>query len=267
MSTYHRETPSNLNAALESIWSKQTLRPTEIILVEDGVLGEALEDTIVRWEKSDCPLVVLRNMHHSGLAECLNQAIEKAHGEYIVRMDSDDISYEDRFAKQVAYLEAHPKVDILGGSLLEFNDEGTLFYQRNYPATHEAVLDGMYKASPVGHPSVMFRRKVFDYGLRYRNAFSMCEDVSLWFDAVAEGFIINNLQEPILHFRRTPETISRRGRIKAVGEFRAYQEGITKVYGHFSSHKIFSYLRLLFRLMPSWLIRCLYSSKIRNKIA
>lgn len=267
MSTYHQERPEYLDRALTSIWTEQTRRPDEIIMVEDGVLGSALEQRIKTWENTDCPLKVIRHKEHKGLADCLNDAIAHAEGDYLARMDSDDISLPNRLELQEKYLDEHPNVCILGGSLEEFNDAGTLHFIRNYPATQEKVLRSMYKASPVGHPSVMFRRRIFDYGLRYINNFKMCEDVSLWFDAVAEGFEINNLQTPILRFRRNEDMISRRSRQKAVGEFLAYIRGIRKVYGIFTMHVFYSYLRFVFRLMPQRFIRCMYSSKIRNCMA
>jgi hypothetical protein len=161
----------------------------------------------------------------------------------------------------------HEDVDILGGAIQEFNDEGTLNNIRTYPATMNEVLKTMYRVAPVAHPTAMFRKSFFDSGFRYCSKYHICEDVTMWYDAAKGKRIINNLPEVILHFRRNDSMMNRRSREKAWSEFLAYNDGIKRVYGLFSYKHIFSLLRMIFRLLPSGAIRAIYNSKFRKAIA
>lgn len=127
IATYKGEKPAYLDRALRSIWDDQKRKPDEIVLVEDGPLTMGLYSVVDAWKEIlESKLVVIEKPVNEGLAAALNDAIEVAHGDLIARMDSDDISLPDRFMLQEQYMDEHPEVDILGGSIREFNDEGTL---------------------------------------------------------------------------------------------------------------------------------------------
>ena len=252
IATYKGEKPEYLDRALRSIWDDQKRKPDEIVLVEDGPLTTGLCSVVDAWKEIlESRLVVIEKPVNQGLAAALNDAIEVAHGDLIARMDSDDISLPDRFMLQEQYMDEHPEVDILGGSIREFNDEGTLSAVQRYPATMQEVLRTMYKASPLAHPTVMYRSSFFKAGYRYSSKYHICEDVTMWYDAAAGGRVINSLQDVLLEFRRNPSVMQRRSREKAWSEFLAYNDGISRLYGKFSYKYIYSFMRMCFRLMPS----------------
>lgn len=268
MSTYCKEKPEYLDEAMRSIWTDQVRKPDEIILVEDGPLTDELYAVIHNWKNliGDA-FVIVEKSANQGLALALNDGIKIAQGDLIARMDSDDISLPNRFLLQEKYIEEHKEVDILGGAIQEFNDEGTLNNVRIYPATMDEVRKTMYRVAPVAHPTAMFRKSFFDSGFRYSSKYHICEDVTMWYDAAEKKRIINNLPEVILHFRRNDSMMNRRSREKAWSEFLAYNDGIKRVYGLFSYKYIFSLLRMIFRLLPSGAIRAIYNSKFRKAIA
>jgi glycosyltransferase involved in cell wall biosynthesis len=268
MSTYCKEKPEYLDEAMRSIWTDQVRKPDEIILVEDGPLTDELYAVIHNWKNliGDA-FVIVEKSANQGLALALNDGIAVAKGDLIARMDSDDISLPNRFRLQEEYMNNHEDVDILGGAIQEFNDEGTLNNIRTYPATMNEVLKTMYRVAPVAHPTAMFRKSFFDSGFRYCSRYHICEDVTMWYDAAEKKRIINNLPEVILHFRRNDSMMNRRSREKAWSEFLAYNDGIKRVYGLFSYKHIFSLLRMIFRLLPSGAIRAIYNSKFRKAIA
>ena len=269
MSTYRKEVPAYLDRALQSIWTDQTRKPDEIVLVEDGQLTPELDEVISKWKDIiGNSLILVEKKKNEGLALALNDGIAVAKGELIARMDSDDISVPERFAIQEDYMQKHADVDILGGSLEEFNDEGTLHSIRNYPQTMEDVKRTMHRMSPLGHPSVMFRRRIFDEGLRYSNKYHICEDVTLWYDAACAGKVINNIPDVILRFRRNDSMMNRRSREKAWSEFLAYNDGIYRLFGLFTTRYVFSFLRMMFRLLPVDIIKSLYkTNKFRNMMS
>lgn len=267
MSTYVREKPEYLDAALNSIWTEQSRKPDEIILVEDGPLTPDLYSIIDKWQDiiSDA-MIIIKNERNMGLAASLNKGIEQAHGLLIARMDSDDISCPERFMLQEKFMAEHPEVSILGGAIREFCDNGTLDNIRQYPQNIEQVMATLHKASPLAHPTVMFRRDVFDQGLRYSTRHYLCEDITLWFDAIRNKHTINNMPDIILHFRRNDSVIRRRSSEKAWSEFCAYNEGIRSVFGIMTTRYMYSAMRLAFRLMPTTVIKKIYDSKIRNLV-
>lgn len=268
ISTYKGEKPEYLDRAMRSIWDDQKRKPDEIVLVEDGPLTQELCAVVDSWEERLADkLVVIAKPANEGLAAALNDAIEVARGDLIARMDSDDISLPDRFMLQEQYMDQHPEVDILGGSIREFNDEGTLSAVQRYPATMHDVLHTMYKASPLAHPTVMYRSSFFKAGYRYSSKYHICEDVTMWYDAAAGGRVINNLQDVLLEFRRNPSVMRRRSREKAWSEFLAYNDGIRRLYGKFSYKYIYSFMRMCFRLMPASLVSFIYDSKLRRIFA
>ena len=268
IATYKGEKAEYLDRALRSIWDDQKRKPDEIVLVEDGPLTTGLCSVVDAWKEIlESRLVVIEKPVNQGLAAALNDAIEVAHGDLIARMDSDDISLPDRFMLQEQYMDEHPEVDILGGSIREFNDEGTLSAVQRYPATMQEVLRTMYKASPLAHPTVMYRSSFFKAGYRYSSKYHICEDVTMWYDAAAGGRVINSLQDVLLEFRRNPSVMQRRSREKAWSEFLAYNDGISRLYGKFSYKYIYSFMRMCFRLMPASLVSLIYDSKLRRIFA
>lgn len=269
MSTYFREQPQYLDAAMKSIWTDQTRKPDEIVLVEDGPLVPGLDAVVDKWQKiiGDA-LVVIKRSKNGGLASALNKAIDAASGDLLARMDSDDISLPDRFAVQEKYMAEHPEVDILGGGLREFNDAGTLDKVRIYPATMDDVKKSMHRMCPLGHPTVVFRRRFFDDGFRYNGKYHICEDVTMWYDAACAGRIINNIPDVVLRFRRNDSTMNRRSREKAWSEFCAYNDGIYRLWGLFTTRYFFSFMRMIFRLLPASIIKVIYKQgHLRNKMS
>ena len=124
MSTYAGEKEANLRSAVTSIL-EQTSLPDELVLVIDGPVGIELEAVIADLEKrSASPVVRIVRLHKNlGLARALNQGLSVCAGEYVARMDSDDISYRDRLERQTSVLIADPSLDLVASWHAEFRSE------------------------------------------------------------------------------------------------------------------------------------------------
>lgn len=267
MSVYRSERDIHLERSLKSVWDDQTLKPQEIVLIEDGPLTEELYAVIERWKKDlGDKLIVTKNETNLGLTKSLNRGLDIAHGELIARMDSDDISEPKRFELQVNYLLEHPDIDIVGGSLKEFNDQNDCLRIRHYPLTHQDVLKYIPKACPLAHPTVMMRRRIFDEGLRYNEKYRMSQDIALWYDAIMAGYKIANVPDITINFRSEGAVFKRRSRAKAWNEFKIYMGGIYRLHGIFTPLYRYPFSRLAFRLMPPWVVKKVYQSKIRSKL-
>lgn len=267
MSVYESEKPEYLDRAIKSVWTDQTLKPDQIVLIEDGPLDENLHEVISKWQRQLCKkLAVVVNAKNLGFTKSLNKGIKKVKGDLIARMDSDDISHPLRFERQVNFLAAHPDVAIVGGAIQEFNDDNECLNVRHYPLDNQKVLEYIHKASPLAHPAVMMRKAMFDNGLSYNENYRTTQDIALWFDALCSGYKIGNVKDVVLYFRRNDEVFKRRSRKKAVNEFKIYIHGIYRLFGIFSWKYIYPIMRFGFRLLPQFVIKWIYGGKIRKSV-
>ncbi len=267
MSVYKSEKSSYLDRALKSVWDDQTLKPNEIILVEDGPLGEDLNEVVDHWkERLSDRLVLLYNEVNLGLTKSLNKGIKYVRSEYIARMDSDDISDPLRFERQFNYLQEHPGIDVLGGALQEFNDENSNLNVRHYPLSPEQCREYIVKASPLAHPTVMMRRRIFDEGITYNEQYRTSQDIALWFELLSKGYSIANIPEVTILFRRDDAVFKRRNRSKAINEFKIYMSGIKRLYGVYTFAYLYPMFRLVFRLLPTFVVKWIYGSSIRKRV-
>lgn len=267
MSVYRNERPEYLNEAMKSVWTDQTLKPSQIILVEDGPLTDELEQAVNLWqERLGNIMTVHRNETNQGLTKSLNTGLRYVTSDLVARMDSDDLSDPMRFERQAAYLSDHPDVTIVGGAMQEFSSDKGIVGTRHYPENNDEVLRSIHKASPLAHPTVTMRRKMFDDGLRYNERFRTSQDIALWFDAICAGYKIGNVEEVTLYFRRDDTMFRRRSRAKAWNEFLIYMNGVKRLHGFFTPKYIFPISRLIFRLMPRSIVKMVYDSRLRRMV-
>ncbi len=268
MSVYKSEKPAYLNRSLQSVWDDQTLKPDEIILVQDGPVGDELASVISQWKNELCDvLVLLVNETNLGLTKSLNKGIKVAKGEYIARMDSDDISLPDRFLHQVKYLAEHPEISVLGGAIQEFNDQDGIIGERHFPADTASIRQYIHKASPFAHPAVMIRKSLFDEGVVYNEEYRTTQDLALWFDVLASGHQMANLDEFVLQFRREPNVYQRRkNKADSRLELKIHLRGIKKLFGISPIKSFYPLARYTLRLMPNSIIHWFYNGKLREKL-
>lgn len=267
MSVYKAENPEYLDRALQSVWDDQTHKPNEIVLIADGSLTPDLDKIIDKWKEAlGASFVLCRNEVNLGLTKSLNKGLKKASGDFIARMDSDDISHPRRFELQYNFLIDNPDIDVVGGALQEFNDNNECLNIRYYPQNPKTIKKYICKASPLAHPTVMMRRRIFDSGLSYDERFRTSQDIALWFDVLYKGYNISNLSDITIYFRFAEDVFKRRSREKAFNEFKIYMNGIYRLYGLFTLSYIYPISRLMFRLMPQCVIKWIYGSKLRERV-
>ena len=122
LSVYYKEKPEFLEKSIESIYFNQTLKPDEIVLVEDGPLTKELYSSIKKL-KNKIGINILKVVSlekNMGLGNALRIGIKRCSNELIARMDTDDISYSNRFEKQVNFFKENPDTDVLGTFMTEF---------------------------------------------------------------------------------------------------------------------------------------------------
>ena len=232
ISVYKNDNSVYLNEALLSIWDKQIFKPFQVVLIQDGIVSESLRDVISHWrQKLNEKLVFIENTENIGLTKSLNKGLKYCSGDFIARMDSDDISSHDRFKLQIEFFNKNKDIDILGGSMQEFRQNNELLIVRKYPTSNVEVIRQMAISSPLCHPAVMFRRRVFDEGNYYNERYITSQDIDLWFHLILKGYKISNIENIILLFRVNDDLVKRRNITKGINEFRIYIKGIIKLYG------------------------------------
>ncbi len=212
MSVYKNDSPEQLEEALKSIYDDQIRKPDEIVVVFDGPLTEALYhilDAFAEDKEAIVRYIPLEENH--GLGEALRIGSEHCKGDYILRMDADDISHPQRFEKQIAFVEAHPEVDVLGTDVAEFEVEltdGTRV--RACPVEHDAIVRMAKKRNPMNHVSVCIKRQaLIDCG-GYEEI-PLLEDYYLWLKMITTGRKLANLHESLVFVRLGNDFNKKRG--------------------------------------------------------
>lgn len=266
ISIYHKEAPDFFNQAMESLWDKQTLRPSEIVLVEDGQLTAELYEAIAIWEeklKGILKIVPLET--NQGLGKALNTGLQHCQYEYIARMDTDDVCAPDRFEKQIAFLKNNHEIDIIGGQIDEFEKEiGDLSVSRKLPITHEDLLAFAKKRCPFNHPTVIYRKSAVEKAGGYQDDF-LYEDYALWVRMICNGARIANLNDVVLHMRAGDAMFARRGGFKYAKSEISAQLNFYKM-GFLSLLELTRniVLRVPVRLMPNGLRVWVYQTFLRK---
>lgn len=213
MSVYGGERPEFLSQSIESILS-QSYQNVDFHLFQDGNFTEGLAQVVKTYAGRFPNLTVYSNSERRGTAICMNDMIEKLMPSYLyfARMDSDDISHPERIAKQVAFLESHPEVDVVGGSIVDVDERGKELKRAKYPLTHKEIVHFFKKRNPMAHVTVMFRRSYFEKAGLYPPV--RLEDGLLWMQGIAAGCRFQNIPDFLVSVRRTDDFLKRRSGLK-----------------------------------------------------
>lgn len=171
-------TAKYLDIAIQSI-SEQTFSDFEIIVVNDGSTDNSLE--ILHKIATKEPRLKIINIANSGIVHALNIGVSKSCGEYIARMDADDISLPERFEKQVVFLDNNPQMVAVGTSLSFIDANGKKLEDKKLDKVIASDLFNYpIKTAWLCHPSVMIRKSAFNKIGGYIDAFRFAEDADLW---------------------------------------------------------------------------------------
>lgn len=198
-------TEKYLKQAIESILS-QTYSNFEFIIINDGSTDSSLA-VIQQYAKQDTRIRVITR-ENRGLISSLNEGIACAKGNYIARMDSDDVSSIDRFEKQVKLLEAN-HLDICGGHAMVIDTLGHCQKFTFHPIHPESFSIALSIGCPFYHGSVMFRRNLLTNHEWYSTTeFSSVEDYALWQKLYTNGAKFGNVDDIVFYYREGHSSFS-----------------------------------------------------------
>lgn len=181
----------------------QTYDNIEIIVVDD----KSTDNTLNILKEYGDSITVIPVEKQNGLGNVLNIGIRASKGQYIARMDADDVMYPTRIQKQLEYMQKNPNCVAVGGQIDIINKDGEIVDHREYAVEDKDIKKNMFLFQPFAHPAVMLRRSTLeDVGLYPENMWKV-EDVKLFFLLSRKGEF-HNIEDTVLKYRMTFTTQS-----------------------------------------------------------
>lgn len=265
MSVYYKEKPDYLELSIKSMLD-QTVKPDEIIIVEDGPLTKELNQLIDRFVSKNKKIFTIVPLEKNmGLGLALNEGLKVSRNELVARMDSDDICKPQRCEEQLKQFERDNELVICGSNIDEFNGEiNNIAGHRIVPENLKEIYEFSKRRSAFNHPTVMYKKsKVLEnngYSNLRRN-----QDVDLFGRMIFSGCKAYNVQDSLLWFRSDDALAKRR---KSWENSKSYIETIKKFWKMgFSSFNDYLFVLIgqtgMF-LMPVRLQQLLYKKFLRK---
>jgi glycosyltransferase involved in cell wall biosynthesis len=192
-----------LREAIDSI-IRQTLPEWEMWIIDDASTDstwQILESYIT--DRPEFNITIMRQDPPWGLTKNLNTMLPFARGEFIARMDADDISEPERFAKQVAFLRQNPSVDAVASFITMINEKGEttgIWADDRKASNYKTISAIMPRTNCIAHPTVMIRASLLKK-YQYNESQIHTEDWDLWLRLINDGKIIEKINEPLLLYR------------------------------------------------------------------
>ena len=265
MSVYYKEKPEYLQLALESVIN-QTVKPNEIVLVEDGKLTNELQAVITEYlQKYPAIFKTYALKQNQGLGKALNFGMQKCSYELIARMDTDDIAEPNRFELQIKEFEQNKELMLCGGQIAEFADNpAEITGYRKVPLKHNEILNFAKKRNPFNHITVMFKKQAVQNVGGYMDM-PYFEDYWLWVRMLKAGYKAKNVDKVLVKVRAGQDMIARRGGLNYAKCIIRFERALHKI-GIINIAEMIGYitLRCIVSIMPEGLRLWIYRWKLRK---
>ena len=195
-----------IGKAIESILN-QTYKDFEFLIINDGSTDNT--ESIVQ-SYSDLRIRYIKNDKNSGLIATLNKGIELATGEYVARMDADDVALPQRLEFQKKYFDKHPETDVLASTIIFINEAGesTGTWQLDRDTINSsAIKSAMIRENCIAHPTIMCRKSLLEK-FKYRTSGMHIEDYDLWLRLLNRGYHFAKIDTPLLYYRVHSESVT-----------------------------------------------------------
>ena len=211
-------TAKSLSNSIESILN-QTYKNWELIMCDDCSMDNTFE-VANSYAAKYSNIKVIKNEKNMRLAYSLNQCLKEAKGEYIARMDADDICMPFRFERQVEFLNDNPEFMCVGSTIIPFDEEGE---KQERKIKEKPVARDMKRGVTFFHPTIMMRKQGYDAlnGYLVSKRTRKGQDLDLWFRFYAKGYKGYNIQEPLLKYHESLEDYRKKRNL-------SYAWGMTK---------------------------------------
>lgn len=189
---------------------QQTYRDFELIIINDGSTDDSLN--IIKELQSKDDRIKIVSRENKGLVCSLNEGVRMAQGEYIARMDADDLAGCDRFEKQLKYMQENNLV-VCGSWAEGIDSAGKNIKDMDYPPNTKKIRFYALWHNPFIHPAVMFKKDIFEKNGGYRKSFKHIEDYELWTRLVFK-YKTGNIPERLIKYRLHDDQITRENNLE-----------------------------------------------------
>tara|TARA_X000000950_G_scaffold183181_1_gene221931 strand:- start:1654 stop:2469 length:816 start_codon:yes stop_codon:yes gene_type:complete len=265
ISVYKKESPKYLDDCLKSILINQSIKPNEVVIINDGEITLELKNVIISYKKKFPKIIVNHGyIENKGLGFALNYGLNLCSNELVFRMDADDISDQKRFQMQINFLTKNSDISILGSTIEEFNKiPHDLKRLRKVPISSTEIEKKKLNRNPFNHMTVCFKKSHIKKAGGYSHMPGY-EDYYLWL-RVLNFYRGHNLDKPLVFARVGNNMLGRRQGFRFfINEIRfqkaIYFDGIQSFLS-FITNVI---LRGLPRLLPKFILKIIYKYFLRN---
>ncbi|MEX9216003.1 glycosyltransferase [Providencia rettgeri] len=260
MSVYKNDKLDHIKEAINSVYKQENIIPLILVYIDGEIPQQQYSYLKSLHDKNIIELTLSKS--NQGLSFALNTLIDKAltypNIEYIARMDSDDISLPQRLKKQKYFLDTHYEIDILGTACEEFGTSYAL-NEKRLPSHHNELIQFSITRCPFIHPSVMFRRRVFEQGNRYPTHTCFTEDMAFWLELLYKNYKFHNLPDVLLRYRLEENTMTRRAGLSKAKSEVSLRLGYMFLLNKFSfKNMLLIYSRYFFHLLPPKIMSLAY---------
>lgn len=265
LSVYKSENPEYMRACFDSLLN-QTTKASEWVVVEDGPLTQELYAVLDEYEYNNPELIKRIPLEQNkGLGLALREGILHCTHELIARMDTDDICKEDRFEKQLNYMNKNPDIDVCGSHIKEFYDSITdIKSERRVPLVDKEIKEYQKRRDGVNHVTVMFRKSAVLGAGNYQSCLLM-EDTLLWINMILSGANFGNIDDYLVFVRTGSDMFSRRG---GLDYYKKYKTGRKQIYdtGYISwwDYKFTLLVQFVVCIMPNGLRKFVFEKILRK---
>lgn len=260
MSLYRSDILPYVSLAVQSILN-QTYGEFDFYIQYDGYVQREVDEYLSGIK--DARVRIYRRDKNKGLAQSLNDllaVVMPLEYTFIARMDADDISMPDRFEKQIAYMEAHPETQCLGTWAIEINSDGSEYYRKQMPETHEGCWQQFMIRDCMIHPTVMFRRSYIEKVGFYSLDTYFGEDTMMWAQGFAAGCKFANVPEYLFKFRLNDDFFNRRRGWKHAKGILTLRWKVNKMLHYPLKAYLYAIAYAVAKMMPTKVLSIIYKT-------
>lgn len=264
MSLYIKEKAEYFDECMQSI-VRQTVLPSEIVIVFDGPISDELKTTVDKYIKQYPKWIkIVDNKINKGLGLALADGILACSYELIARMDTDDIARNDRFEKQLQLFMNDSELDICGSHIIEFEGNiNNILAKRNVPITHKKIAEYQKQRSAFNHMTVMYKKSTILRAGNYEHC-PLMEDDMMWIRMLLVGAKCANIDDYLVYARTGYAMIERRG---GWAYFKKYKNGRKKIFstGYISKWDYYKTIgvQLIVALLPKKIRLLVFTKMLR----
>lgn len=244
--------------SLKSV-SNQTHKSFEAIIVDDST-DDTCSSICSNFCAQDNRFRYTKPVRRLGLVKALNFGVSLAKYDLIARFDSDDICIDNRIELQLDFLKKNKNIDVLGGYIEVIDHFDQKLFLRKYPCSHDEISKTIHIECPIAHPSVIFKKTIFEKVGGYDENFKYAEDIDFWLRCLNYGARFSNLQLPIVRYRQSDT-------IRNKQHYNYFLKARLKNFKmrYFPFNIIGITLLIFVNLMPIFFLRIYYRKKYNNK--